>query len=196
MQPDAARHAAFDELIEGGGELAYALPYPKWQLLARAVERHGALLHGSNRTGVSQFEPREQTSYEGVPTTAVFATPDPIWPIFFAVLDKDRANSFWNQCLLPQESGLQRTRYFFSVGGDVDAAWTEGAVYLLPGTTFQVSDAPAEWVSTEPVEPLAILRVSRDDFPFADRVFRHRWPAPLWQNVARLGWNGLRPRRS
>ena len=65
-------------------------------------------------------------------------------------------------------------------------------MYLLPGATFRVSDAPAEWVSAVPVEPFALLRVSRADFPFAERVFRHRWPAPLWQNVARLAWNGLR----
>ena len=189
------RDAAFDELLAEGGDLAYDLPYPKWQLLARAVDRHGALLHGSNGTDVSRFEPREQTTYKGATTTAVFATPDPIWPIFFAVLDKVRANSFWNQCMLPEASGLARTRYFFSVGGDVDESWTDGAVYLLPGATFRASDAPAEWVSAEPVEPFALLRVSRADFPFATRVFRHRWPAPLWQNVARLAWNGFRPRR-
>jgi hypothetical protein len=196
LAADTRRNELFDELIHAGGELHYRLPYPRWQLLARAVEAHDVLLHGSNRLGVTRFEPREQTSYEGLLTTAVFATPDPIWPIYFATLDKGRGDSFWNACLLPEESGLERTRYFFSVGKAVETAWVEGAVYLLPAATFRPSDAPAEWVSAEAVEPVGSLRVSRADFPFADRVFRHRLGDPLWRNAARLAWSGWRPQRS
>lgn len=58
----------------------------------------------------------------------MFATPDPIWPIFFAVVDRNVANSLWNQCLME----LPRTRYFFSVGAEPDRVWTDGAVSDFP----------------------------------------------------------------
>ena len=52
------------------------------------------------------------------------------------------------------------------------------------------SDIPAEWTSTEPVCPLDVVDVSRDDFPFADRVFRFKHPEPEWVRLARLVRNG------
>jgi hypothetical protein len=41
------------------------------------VARGEVLLHGSNSRTIERFEPRDQTSYHGVPVRAVFATPDP-----------------------------------------------------------------------------------------------------------------------
>jgi hypothetical protein len=179
---DLERDAAFDRLIERGGRIDYRLPYPKHELLARAVAAHGVLLHGSNDDKIEVFEPREQTTYRGQLTNAVFATPDPIWPIFFAIVDRGVANSLWNQCLME----LPRTRYFFSVGAEPDRAWTAGAVYLLPGETFGRDEVASELRSPVAVEPRAVLPVTKDDFPFAHLVFRHSFSEPRWRRLWRL----------
>jgi hypothetical protein len=144
------------------------------------------LFHGSNSRTIERFEPREQTSYHGVPVRAVFATPDPVWPMFFAVTDTQRAGSRWNMCLLPERSGSARTRYFFSVGAPPDVVWCPGAVYLLPREVFAPSDEPSEWVATRSVEPIAVVPVTPGDFPFRDHVFRHERAEPEWRHFARL----------
>jgi hypothetical protein len=148
------------------------------------------LFHGSNSRTIEMFEPRPQMTAHDRPVTAVFATPDPLWAMFFAVTDTTLAIGRWNMCLLPAASGLPRTRYFFAVRGDPRTVWTDGAVYLLPKDTFVPSDIPAEWISTAPVRPLDVVAVGRDDFPFADRVFRFKHPEPEWVRLARLVRNG------
>jgi hypothetical protein len=167
---------------------------------ARLVDAAAAgdvLFHGSNTRMIDIFEPRSQLTAHDRPVKAVFATPDPLWAMFFAVTDTARAIGRWNMCLLPDESGLPRARYFFAVRGEPRSVWAEGAVYVLPKDRFVPSDIPAEWISFEPVSPLAVIPVGRDDFPFADRVFRFNHPEPRWMRLARLvrsGWiRGVRP---
>jgi hypothetical protein len=150
------------------------------------VASGAVLLHGSNSRTIERFEPRDQTSYHGVPVRAVFATPDPVWPLFFAVTDTGRAGSRWNMCLLQERSGAAGARYFFSVGASPSEVWCPGAVYLLPRAEFVPSDEPSEWVAMRPVEPLAVVPVTVADFPFRDRVFRHESDESEWRRDVRL----------
>jgi hypothetical protein len=155
------------------------------RLLSAAVEQD-VLFHGSNARDIARFEPRDQLTARDRPVRAVFATPDPIWAMFFAVTDTRRSIGRWNACLLPQETGLPRSRYFFAVRGQPADVWTEGAVYLLPRSSFEPSDIAAEWISLEPVEPLDVVSVTRADFPFAGRVFRFTHPESDWIRLLRL----------
>lgn len=168
------------------GKLAY---------LAGAVAHGGVLFHGSNHVDIATFEPRDQNTAHDRPVRAVFATPDPIWAMFFAVVDRAAAHSLWNACVAPEESGLQRTRYFFSVGCDPRDAWTSGAVYLLPRETFVRGDSANEWISEEAVDPVGVLKVTPDDFPFARHVFRHRRGESDWRRLARLAATAARAPR-
>lgn len=159
--------------------------------LVAASAGRAVLFHGSNLRTIQRFEPRPQMTARDRPVRAVFATPDPLWAMFFAVTDTGRAVGRWNMCLLPEESGLPRPRYFFAVRGEPKTVWAEGAVYVLPRQTFVPSDTPAEWISHEPVDPLDVVPVERGDFPFADRVFRFHHPESDWTRLGRLlrsGW--------
>src|SRR3954463_4603035 len=109
------------------------------RLIDTAAEAN-VLFHGSNSRTIEIFEPRPQMTAHDRPVTAVFATPDPLWAMFFAVTDTTRAIGRWNMCLLPAESGLTRTRYFFAVRGEPRTVWAEGAVYVLPKDRFVPSD--------------------------------------------------------
>jgi hypothetical protein len=162
--------------------------------LALIAESQEVLFHGSNSRTIEVFEPREQTTFHGELVIAVFATPDPIWPLFFAVTDTAAVGSRWNTCALPRRSGGS-TRYFFSVGTHDQDFWTDGAIYLLPKSAFRPSDDPSEWIAFDPVHPLAVVAVKPTDFPFKDKVFPHRTAEPEWRKVLRLAVN-RRPRHT
>ena len=49
----------------------------------------------------------------------------------------------------------------------------------------------AEWISPAPFRPRARLAVTRSDFPYADRVFRHRFGESDASFLARLARSGL-----
>ena len=149
------------------------------------------LFHGSNARTIDVFEPREQLTAHDRPVRAVFATPDPLWAMFFAVTDTERAIGRWNMCLRPEESGLPASRYFFAVRGDPRTVWTPGAVYVLPRATFEPSDVAAEWISLDPVVPLEVVPVTRADFPFARRVFRFEHTESDWRRLGRLAASGM-----
>src|SRR4051794_20888872 len=166
--------------------------------LVHEVATGEVLLHGSNARTIDRFTPRDQTTYHGELVQAVFATSDPVWPLFFAVTDTVRVSSRWNACILPERSGAHSTRYFFSVGSPEPDFWTSGAVYLLPRAAFERSDEPAEWLATEPVTPLAVVPVTPTDFPFCDR-FSGTWRASrsgTWSRVSSLTEFGQHADRS
>jgi hypothetical protein len=71
--------------------------------------------------------------------------------MFLAVTDTRKSVGRWNACLHPEETGLEHSRYFFAVRGELDAVWSEGAVYVLPRASFELSDIAAEWISVTPV---------------------------------------------
>lgn len=164
--------------------------HERLELVARGAT---VLFHGSNARNIQRFEPRDQLTARDRPVRAVFATPDPLWAMFFAVTDSQRSIGRWNACLRPEETGLERSRYFFAVRGEVDAAWAEGAIYVVPRDSFELSDTASEWISFQPVEPLDIVPVTREDFPFSSRVFRFAHPESDWVRLYRLARNGLRP---
>ncbi len=70
----------------------YRLDCPKYEFLAYLSEHEKILFHGSNDSDIQLFEPRRRSldgSEEGS-MSAVYATPDGIWSMFFAVLDRKR----------------------------------------------------------------------------------------------------------
>jgi hypothetical protein len=187
LPPDRTREEAFAALFVaqvapgGGGEVAYELPYPKHEFLRYVLNQHEVLLHGTNRPDIATLEPRQQTDYSGRPITAIFASGDGIWPLFFAVLDNAHfQGSLRNGCFVVGRPGEPEHRfYFFSVTAAMLAqgCWTSGYIYLLPRATFARTDTGRvrfdEWASLEPVRPLARLAVVPEDFPFLQQVVGH-----------------------
>lgn len=208
---DRTREEAFADLFAaqaasgGGGEIPYELPYPKHAFLRYAVAQHEVLLHGSNRADIAVLEPRQQTDYSGRPTTAIFASGDGIWPLFFAVLDHARfRGSLRNGCFVVGRPGQPERRfYFFSVTAAMLAqgCWTNGSIYLLPRATFARTDNGRvrfdEWASPEPVRPLGRLAVAPEDFPFLHQVAGHEDRESIFTSwlryKARIKKKGLGP---
>jgi hypothetical protein len=191
LEVDGQTASRFDALVDRtpeGGWIDYDSTRPKHVFLRYLGEGKRHLLHGSNDTGIAEFEPRIQKTYTGEPVEAVFATDDGIWVLFFAAVSRPPVQVLRNAC----NFRAARRRYFFAIDTDPGAedSWTDGAVYLLPRDTFEQT-YDAEWISPTPVRPRARLAVTRADFAYADRVFRHRFGESDASFMTRLARAGL-----
>ena len=197
--------AAFERLYReavapGTGQaIDYTLAVPRWQFLCWLCETQEILLHGSGDPGIAEFEPRQSNDLaEFGNRQAVYAASDGIWPIYFAVMDRERyVRSLSNACfrVVGPDGSRGEPYYFFSINGDAlpHRPWRQGTIYLLPRATFepqpllQVGEAQievAQWASLVPVRPLARLTVDPEDFPFLDRIYPHD-PAVMRERAAR-----------
>jgi hypothetical protein len=184
---DETRIATFEQLIAtalaGDGTVdTAACPYPVHELLTHLVDRHGLLLHGSNHTTLEVLEPQPARDLD---TTlhAVVACDDGIWPMFYAVVARDRVEGVVTAC-----THLGRRRFYvFALFGDPSAptTWVDGVVYALPPAGFR-REWGNEWVSPDSVRPQLRVRVGPTDFPLLDTVVGLTSPLGFRQMVGRL----------
>ena len=190
---DESTQIAFDELlhttlsIDGCPTIQFALPWQKWQFLCHVADHHDIALHGSGDPNIALFEPRQANDLnEFGNQKAIYAASDGLWAMFFAIVDRDRVTSITNACVrLADGTGILHGPYYvFSVSQSALASqpWRTGSVYLLPRGTF--TDQPpvafgsnevhiAQLASLEPVQPLAKLTVTPEDFPFLKQIRGH-----------------------
>ena len=180
-QPGKAAFAAWTPLSISSADAKSTAP--KHAFLRYLVETRDVLFHGTGRSDVAEFEPQRQTDYDGTWTEAVFASDDPIWPMFFATVNRELARSLINGC----SRRLGESRYYFSISADPRApeSWRTGWIYILPRETFRRHPAGSEWLSPVAVRPLARLRIEPTDFPFLGDVVRHSRTEPVPKAVLR-----------
>jgi hypothetical protein len=190
---DEQTKTAFDDLLASAAragwcpEIGYTLPYPRWQFLCYAADQRDIALHGSGDAGIDLFEPRQSNDLnEFGNQKAVYAAADGLWAMFFAVVDRSRVGSVTNACVrLADEAGEMHGPYYvFSVSKSAlpGRPWRTGTVYLLPRASF-ITQTPfpfgdfqvhvAQLASFEPVQPLAKLTVTPEDFPFLAQIRGH-----------------------
>ena len=184
---------AFDELwgstlsLGGCPTIPFTLPYSKWQFLCHLADQHEVALHGSGDPNIALFEPHQSNDLnEFGNQRAVYAASDGLWAMFFAIVDRDRVNSITNACVrLVDETGTFHGPYYvFSVSQSAlpNQPWRTGTVYLLPRSPFMTQPPMAfgsyqvhiaQLASFEPVQPLAKLTVTPEDFPFLAQIRGH-----------------------
>ena len=190
---DKRMQNAFDELwdstlrIGGCPTIPFTLPYPKWQFLCYLADHHNIALHGSGNPDIVLFEPRQSNDLnEFGNQKAVYAASDGLWAMFFAIVDRDRVTSITNACIrLEEDTGaVHAPLYMFSVSQSAlpNQPWRTGMVYLLPRSSF-ITQPPmalgayqvhfAQLASFVPVQPLAKLAVTQEDFPFLSQIRGH-----------------------
>jgi hypothetical protein len=183
-----------------------ALEEPEVSLLdlVRWLAGHrDVLFHGSSRSDLELLEPVRLTrdASEFGDQQAVFATDDPAWALWFAVLRRDGLRSTRNGSFGIAGDPLYPRRYFFSVddGALPDDRFGPGFLYVLPRAPFRREPArfgldTAQWASPVAVRPLARAGVSPGDFPFLDLVLEHR-REPVLATMLRAGVRARRHRR-
>jgi hypothetical protein len=158
-----------------------------WQFLCGLAERREIAFHGTGDPGIELFEPREPIDFAPFgQRKAVFATTDPVWSMFYAIVDRDRYRlTLNNGCVLVDaDGGRQLPYYYFSVTSAAlpQQPWRNGYLYFLPAGTFVAQPAATfaghtarvpQLASPVAVAPFARLRIDPGDFPFLGQIRGH-----------------------
>jgi len=185
LEADEGTDEAVDAFLAGDLDLD-RLPrgVMPWQFLCALAARRQIAFHGTGDPGIERFEPREPVDFAPFgQQRAVFATSDPIWAMFYAIVDRTGYElTLNNGCLVLDDLG--ESHYYFSVSRQAldRQPWRTGYLYLLPADTFveqpgatyagHAAHVP-QLASPVAVEPFARLRVEPSDFPFLDRIGGH-----------------------
>jgi hypothetical protein len=127
---------------------------------------------------VSKYSNPKSRHYNGRWTEAVFATRDPIWPVFYAVFQRrSLIKNFRNGCLTVDG---KKYYHFYSLNEKtvLNGPWISGVLYFFfPEKAFKQSGGGRiqfdEWVSSEAVEPVLKLAVEPEDFYFLHKISIH-----------------------
>lgn len=194
MVIDDQTRAAFEDLLRscttsaGAGPIPYTLKAPRWQFLCYIAENHAVHLHGTGDPDIATFLPRQPSDLSPFGNqSAVFATSDGIWAMFYAVIDRTRyPMSINNACVrIADDTGaVGEPYYLFSISQEarIRQPWRTGFVYLLPAASFVPQPAQRvgpyelrvpQYASPVAVAPLARIEIAPDDFPFLSDVRGH-----------------------
>lgn len=185
----AAFDALFDAALAHGtaAEIDYTLPHPKYLFLEYLAETRGLMLHGSNNRSIDVLRPIRQSSdsSEFGNQDAIYATQDPLWALFFAVLDRTDWIGTTNGAIrLVDGAGGRIRRYYFALEANHlrRKPWRPGAMYLLPGEGFEPDPEmqgsaggytleATHWIHRGALTPLARLDVEPEDFPYINHIW-------------------------
>jgi hypothetical protein len=168
-----------DAFLQAKGDVA------PWQFLSWLADRREIAFHGTGDPNIESFEPREPIDFAPFgQQKAVFATSDPIWAMFYAIVDRERHDlTLNNGCILLMEPEGP-PHYYFSITKSAlhRRPWRTGYVYFLPAESFveQPAGPYAGYVARIPqlaspvaVTPFARLQVAPSDFPFLAQIRGH-----------------------
>lgn len=171
-------------LYQAKRPIEYDLPYPKIDFINYLCDWRGLVAHGSNHPDLPMLEPvRKSTdASEFGNRQQVFASPDAIWAMWFAILDKDRFHTTRNGCI-GIGSELKREKYYhFELERSLkdQFPFTTGTLYFARAEDFSTRHQIRslnffggdfeEWGSTDPVKPIAKIQVEPQDFPYLEQV--------------------------
>jgi hypothetical protein len=164
------------------------LSYVRWLARQRPV-----LFHGSRRDDLAVLRvDRESTDSSAFGNqAAVFASDDPVWAMWFALLRRGAGfESTRNGA--SRLRGTRRRQYWFSVNADFpdEDLLADGWLYVLQRDGFRQEPAflwrSGQWVNLQAVQPLARIAVAPSDFPFGDRIARHESGESMIRTMWRL----------
>lgn len=153
----------------------------RWLAATRTV-----LFHGSGRADISELHPVRMSSDPSAfgNQQAVYATDDPVWASFFAVVNRQAPNfqSMRNGSLTVLGSRGLGPRYYLSINQRVAKSeqLRDGWVYIVDSAGFEAEPADfgvihtAQWARAATVPILGKVAVSAAAFPFRDRILTHR----------------------
>ena len=207
LQPPAPddRFARLADRVLAGDASALGEPdVPLLDFMRWLAGHRDVLFHGSSRGDLELLEPVRLTrdTSEFGDQQAVFATSDPVWALWFAVLRRDGLRSTSNASFGVAGDPLYPRRYFFSVndGALADDRFGAGFLYVLPRESFR-REPPrfgldtAQWASPVAVRPLGRADVAPEEFPFLDLVVEHG-REPVLATMLRAGARARRAGRS
>ena len=171
----------------GNGLIDYQLPYAKAEFLNYLCDWKGYVAHGSPHSELANLEPVRYTTdtTDFGKRRQVFGSPDAIWAMWFAILDKAQVSRTDNGCVRVGR-GLERVKYYhFDLPKECSGAppFVAGMLYFArpedypdrrSHTVLDWLEAEIEeWGSSKPVRPIMRVPVQPDEFPYL-RDVRYR----------------------
>lgn len=181
---------AFDHLVDSAQQsgpntlIDYNLPYPKSDFLNYLCDWRGYVLHGSPVHDLDVLQPIRKSgdNNEFGNRQQIFGSPDAIWAMWFAILDKSKFNRTSNGCVRVG-LGAQRIKYYhfeLPKSNKENFPFTQGMMYITRASDFPdkrpyplleyFNAEIEEWGSTNPITPLARIKVDPKDFPYLNQV--------------------------
>ena len=196
MSLDSATRSAIEEFLSQpeGGELdadtvvRHYGDVSRWAFLCGIADRREVAFHGTGDPNIESFEPRQPIDFAPFGhQKAVFATSDPIWAMFYAIVDRARYPITLNNgsiTLMDSEGRPGTPHYYFSIsrGALKEQPWRTGYVYFLPAEGFVAQPSGMygghaarvpQLASPVAVRPFARLQVGPHDFPFLAHIRGH-----------------------
>ena len=112
----------------------------------------------------------------------IFGSPDAMWAMWFAILDKSKYNQTRNGCVRVGLGSGRIKYYHFELPktNRENKPFAEGTLYVTRPSDFPdkrpfplldyLNAEVEEWGSVKPVSPLARIRVTPEEFPFLEQV--------------------------
>ena len=186
--PPVADDPSFEEIAQrfvdpaAGAWIDADLASKKVAFLQWLRRNRRVVFHGSLRDDIDTLAPIRLSRDAGAfgDQQAVYASDDPVWAMYFAVLRKQVIRWTRNSCSRVVGDGRDRLpRYAFAVDVDapVEGRLGPGTIYILPREPFEADRPefgvidPCHLVAKGEVSVLAKLRVEPEDFPFAGSIF-------------------------
>lgn len=187
---DKERRSAFDNLFDsallhGPNTLIdYNLPYPKSDFLNYLCDWRGFVMHGSQLTNLDTLQPirRSRDRSEFGNRQQIFASPDAMWAMWFAILNKSKYNRTRNGCVRVGLGPRRIKHYHFELpqSNKENVPFNEGMIYIARADDFpdkrtfplinQSNAEIEEWGNTNPVALLARIKVKPEDVPYLNQV--------------------------
>lgn len=184
------KRSAFDQLFDSAlrsgpnALIDYSLPYAKSDFLNYLCDWRGYVMHGSPLPDLDVLAPlrKSRDNNEFGNRQQIFGSPDAMWAMWFAILDKSKYNLTNNGCVRVG-LGPQRVKYYhfeLPKSNRENKPFTPGMIYIASTKDFpdkrpfplldHFSAEIEEWGSINPITPLARIKVKPEDFPYLDRV--------------------------
>ena len=187
---DEKQRVAFDHLFDAAQQsgsntlIDYNLPYPKSDFLNYLCDWRGLVVHGSPNPDLDVLQPIRKSGDDNEfgNRQQVFASPDAIWAMWFAILDKSKFKLTRNGCVRVGVGPGRIKYYHFELpkSNKDNRPFIEGTIYIARAEDFpdkrpyplldHFNAEIEEWGSTNPITPLARIKVTPEDFPYLDQV--------------------------
>ena len=184
------KRSTFDQLFDSAlrrgpnALIDYDLPYSKSDFLNYLCDWRGYVMHGSPLPDLDVLAPirKSRDNNEFGNRQQIFGSPDAMWAMWFAILDKRKYN-LTNNGFVRVGLGPQRVKYYhfeLPKSNKENKPFMEGMIYIIRTEDFpekrpfplldHFNAEIEEWGSTNPITPLARIKVRPKDFPYLDRV--------------------------
>ena len=165
----------FLQAVSDGPDIRNPIPHSTFEFLCYLADYEDLVFHGTQRTGLNELHPIRDTTdlSEFGKQQMLFGSPDAIWSLWFAILDKVKARGTSNGCVAVEDrKGSRYQLYYFSIDyrATDTSPYVDGMIYVMRPDTFTERQHGVQFGSKVSVKPLLKLPVGPADFPYLKYV--------------------------